>query len=188
MRLVNGKKIWSAMWEYRHPDVDCFTSQVCLVSNIWYFSSIKCLPQVKPKLTQVRDISKKINKDTGDDAGIFMGDCKYHFLSILEHFFLNTHVNTQWKSLNYNEPFEEIYSMKHRCKTDMNLQLTANRFYTQKIIFVCIGCLASSGPPSPSKDKPKAVPKTKPETKKKWLKLTRKGLLLSSICKVGKQA
>ena len=70
----------------------------------------------------------------------------------------------------------------------MNLYLTANRFYTQtKVIFVCIGCLASSGPPSP-KDKPKIVTKTKPETKKKWLKLTRKGLLLSSICKVGKQA
>ena len=28
MRLVNGRKIWAAMWEYRHPDVDCFTSQV----------------------------------------------------------------------------------------------------------------------------------------------------------------
>ena len=38
------------------------------------------MPQVKPKLTQVRDISKKINKDTGDDAGIFMGDCKYFTL------------------------------------------------------------------------------------------------------------
>ena len=41
---------------------------------------------MKPKLTQVRDISKKINKDTGDDAGIFMGDCKYHFLLLLKHF------------------------------------------------------------------------------------------------------
>ena len=75
MRLVNGKKIWSAMWEYRHPDVDCFTSQVpkhylSLAVNVE-------LPKVKPKLTQVRDISKKINKDIGDDAGIFMGDCKY---------------------------------------------------------------------------------------------------------------
>ena len=67
------------MWEYRHPDVECFTSQVCTVSKI-VFSPIKCVPQVKPKLTQVRDISKKINKDTGDDAGIFMGDCKYFTL------------------------------------------------------------------------------------------------------------
>ena len=61
--------------------------------------------------------------------------------------------------------------------------------YRQQILhnnnFVYIGCLAGSGPPSPNRDKP-LVPKTKPETKKKWLKLTRKGLLLSSICKVGK--
>lgn len=28
MRLVNGRKIWAAMWEYRHPDVDSFTAQV----------------------------------------------------------------------------------------------------------------------------------------------------------------
>jgi len=56
MRLVNGRKIWAAMWEYRHPDVDSFTAQV------------------KPKLTQVRDISKKGNKDAADDVGIFMGD------------------------------------------------------------------------------------------------------------------
>ena len=29
MRLQNGKKIWSALWEYRHPDLECFTAQVC---------------------------------------------------------------------------------------------------------------------------------------------------------------
>ena len=28
MRLINGRKIWSAMWEYRHPDVETFTAQV----------------------------------------------------------------------------------------------------------------------------------------------------------------
>ena len=27
-RLDNGKKIWKALWEYRHPDVECFTAQV----------------------------------------------------------------------------------------------------------------------------------------------------------------
>lgn len=27
-RLENGKKIWQALWEYRHPDADCFTAQV----------------------------------------------------------------------------------------------------------------------------------------------------------------
>ena len=45
-------------------------------------------PQVKPKLAQVRDISKKTNKDNGDDAGIFMGDCEYDFSStILKSFY-----------------------------------------------------------------------------------------------------
>ena len=58
-------------------------------------------------------------------------------------------------------------------------------FFTKRYNFFCIGCLAGSGPPSPNKDTP-PVPKPKSETKKKWLKLTRKGLLLSSICKVGK--
>ena len=24
----NGKKIWEALWEFRHPDLDCFTAQV----------------------------------------------------------------------------------------------------------------------------------------------------------------
>ena len=28
MRLDKGKKIWTAMWEYRHPDVESFTAQV----------------------------------------------------------------------------------------------------------------------------------------------------------------
>ena len=58
-------------------------------------------------------------------------------------------------------------------------------FFTKRYNFFCIGCLAGSGPPSPNKDTP-PVQKPKSETKKKWLKLTRKGLLLSSICKVGK--
>ena len=30
MRLINGRKIWSAMWEYRHPDVETFTAQVII--------------------------------------------------------------------------------------------------------------------------------------------------------------
>ena len=25
-RLENGLKIWSALWEYRHPEVACFTA------------------------------------------------------------------------------------------------------------------------------------------------------------------
>ena len=33
MRLVNGRKIWAAMWEYRHPDVDSFTAQVDRVES-----------------------------------------------------------------------------------------------------------------------------------------------------------
>ena len=48
-------------------------------------------------------------------------------------------------------------------------------------------CVAGSAPPSPRESQ--AIPpvtKQKSETKKKWLKLTRKGLLLTSICKVGK--
>ena len=42
----------------------------------WSFTIITLclLLQVKPKLTQVRDISKKGNKDAADDVGIFMGD------------------------------------------------------------------------------------------------------------------
>ena len=28
-RLDNGKRIWKALWEYRHPDVECFVAQVC---------------------------------------------------------------------------------------------------------------------------------------------------------------
>ena len=117
----------------------------CVLCQKLYFSSIKCVPQVKPKLTQVRDISKKINKDTGDDAGIFMGDCKYFTLKYQTSFliFFNTH-NTLWRSLNYNESSlmitsviesfqeKEFNDMTHRCKTaDMNLQLKTNRFYTQ---------------------------------------------------------
>ena len=34
MRLVNGRKIWAAMWEYRHPDVDSFIAQVFLNKNL----------------------------------------------------------------------------------------------------------------------------------------------------------
>ena len=67
MRLINGRKIWSAMWEYRHPDVETFTAQV------------------KPRQTIVKDLRKKISKNTGDDVGIFMGECKYnlsHFTAI----------------------------------------------------------------------------------------------------------
>ena len=26
--LQNGRKLWIAMWEYRHPDVPCFLAQV----------------------------------------------------------------------------------------------------------------------------------------------------------------
>jgi hypothetical protein len=28
MRLQGGKKIWEALWEFRHPELDCFTAQV----------------------------------------------------------------------------------------------------------------------------------------------------------------
>ena len=31
LRLQNGKKIWSAMWEYKHPDVDCFVAPVSIL-------------------------------------------------------------------------------------------------------------------------------------------------------------
>ena len=86
MRLINGRKIWSAMWEYRHPDVETFTAQVrgdhnnkgssrrkdtLLLSTFLY-----C--KVKPKQTIVKDLRKKISKNTGDDTGIFMGECKYN--------------------------------------------------------------------------------------------------------------
>merc|ERR1719234_2448998 len=56
MRLQNGKKIWEALWEFRHPDLDCFTAQV------------------KPRKTVVKDVAKKASKDIGDPAGIFMGE------------------------------------------------------------------------------------------------------------------
>ena len=76
MRLINGRKIWSAMWEYRHPDVETFTAQVIHFNinvediSLQYF-------KVKPKQTIVKDLRKKISKNTGDDTGIFMGECKY---------------------------------------------------------------------------------------------------------------
>ena len=51
MRLVNGKKIWSAMWEYRHPDVDCFTSQVCsIVCNALVFFQYKMFASGEAKV------------------------------------------------------------------------------------------------------------------------------------------
>ncbi len=28
LRLDNGKKIWKALWEFKQPDVECFTAQV----------------------------------------------------------------------------------------------------------------------------------------------------------------
>ena len=43
LRLVNGRKIWAAMWEYRHPDIDCFTAQVVykiLNTEIWEINLI----------------------------------------------------------------------------------------------------------------------------------------------------
>ena len=33
-RLENGKQIWQAMWEYRHPDAEGF---IAPVSNTFYF-------------------------------------------------------------------------------------------------------------------------------------------------------
>ena len=50
MRLVNGKKIWSAMWEYRHPDVDCFTSQVCIECNVLVFFQYKMFASGEAKV------------------------------------------------------------------------------------------------------------------------------------------
>ena len=65
---------------------------------------------MKPKLTQVRDISKKINKDTGDDAGIFMGDCKYYFY--LTKYF-NTHNALRPEASIRMRHSKKILSMKH---------------------------------------------------------------------------
>ena len=48
---------------------------IYIVLKLRHYYIILCLLlQVKPKLTQVRDISKKGNKDAADDVGIFMGD------------------------------------------------------------------------------------------------------------------
>ena len=33
-RLESGKKLWQALWEFRHPDTECFTSPV---------STFKCI-------------------------------------------------------------------------------------------------------------------------------------------------
>ena len=65
----------------------------------------------------------------------------------------------------------------------------SSMFLLKSNFFLYCVCIAGSGPPSPNRESPKLPPvrKTKSETKKKWLKLTRKGLLLSSICKVGKK-
>ena len=27
-RLENGRRVWQALWEFRHPDIECFTAQV----------------------------------------------------------------------------------------------------------------------------------------------------------------
>ena len=73
MRLVSGKKIWSAMWDYRHPDVDCFTAQVSQLEIIVLSDPYQYF-KVKPKKAIVRDVSKKKSKDLEDPAGIFMGE------------------------------------------------------------------------------------------------------------------
>ena len=36
--------------------------------------------KVKPKQTIVKDLRKKISKNTEDDTGIFMGECKYNLV------------------------------------------------------------------------------------------------------------
>ena len=39
----NGKKIWEALWEFRHPDLDCFTAQVIFFTTQVKLSWKKCL-------------------------------------------------------------------------------------------------------------------------------------------------
>ena len=33
-RLENGRTIWQALWEFKHPDVECFTAQVRKGNNL----------------------------------------------------------------------------------------------------------------------------------------------------------
>ena len=39
----NGKKIWEALWEFRHPDLDCFTAQVIFFTTQVKLSWKKCV-------------------------------------------------------------------------------------------------------------------------------------------------
>ena len=32
-RLENGRRVWQALWEFRHPDIECFTAQVRIASR-----------------------------------------------------------------------------------------------------------------------------------------------------------
>ena len=38
------------MWEYRHPDVDCFTSQVCIECNVLVFFQYKMFASGEAKV------------------------------------------------------------------------------------------------------------------------------------------
>ena len=39
-RLENGRRVWQALWEFRHPDIECFTAQVRIASRCqWTLAS-----------------------------------------------------------------------------------------------------------------------------------------------------
>ena len=40
-RLESGKKLWQALWEFRHPDTECFTSPVSPLKYPFAFSASK---------------------------------------------------------------------------------------------------------------------------------------------------
>ena len=43
-RLESGKKIWQAMWEFRHPDAECFTSPVSIYLILQLLPSFPTCP------------------------------------------------------------------------------------------------------------------------------------------------
>ena len=63
-RLESGKKVWQALWEFRHPDAECFTSAVsrCLLKVL--LARIKC---GKWGLTIIHTVKKKTVKNKCDD-------------------------------------------------------------------------------------------------------------------------
>lgn len=57
-RLENGKQIWQALWEFRHPDAEGF------------------IAPVKPRKHISRDMQKIRDKRKKDAGGIFLGERK----------------------------------------------------------------------------------------------------------------